>query len=712
MKRYVLLLLASIGAIAIFLLGTAAGNASAFSQHFDTLLWFNLLLLAGLGLLVGARIVQLRRHVRAKVFGSRLMLRMVLMFALVAILPGALVYTLSVQFLNRSIETWFDVHVDNALERGLNLGNSAIEYQLTDLARKAKLIALDLRDDSGFSTPTKLSRQREQIGVQEISLFEEGGLLLAHVGNENASLIPPQPDRKILRLAARDAYRVVEKPADKGLTMRVVVRIPGVDISQKDRVLQMIQPVPSQLAADAELVEQVRNDYKSLSQARRGLKMIYSLTLTVALLMALLGAVVLAIFLSDRIAAPLSHLAKGTRAVAQGDFSQLQPIVSRDELGILTHSFNRMTRQLLDARTTLERNQAEQSAAKAYVEAILGSLSAGVLSFDEHWKLQSANQSALSILGINPQQLGSTVLEEWSQSFPALSPFCEQVSQGFVSGTETWQGQIELAGTPRVLLVRGTRLSAEDDDPEHRGYVLVFDDVTDLLSAQRDAAWGEVARRLAHEIKNPLTPIQLAAERLEHKLADRLDMQSAEFLARNTQTIVKQVGALKQMVDAFRDYARKPTGKKKPLDLQQLISEVLVLYETAPVIRKDSAEGPLLVRGDITHLRQVIHNLMQNAQDAIQETERKQIFVRTERDEHWARLIIEDSGPGINPELMPRIFEPYVTSKTKGTGLGLAIVKKIMEEHQGHIQIGNREAGGAFVRLDLPLWEDATHGQA
>lgn len=665
MKRHVLLVLASVGAIAIFLLATAAGNASAFSQYFDSLLWFNLLLLAGLSLLVGVRFVQLRRHVRGKVFGSRLMLRMVLMFALVAVLPGALVYTLSVQFLNRSIETWFDVHVDNALERGLNLGNSVIEYQLSDLARKAKLTALDLREDDGISLTTKLSRLREQIGVQEISLFEEGGLLLAHAGNENASLIPPQPDRKILRQAARDAYRIVEKPTGKGLTMRVVVRIPSANISQKDRALQLIQPVPSQLAADAELVEQVRNDYKSLSQARRGLKMIYSLTLTVALLMALLGALVLAIYLSDKIAAPLSHLAKGTRAVAQGDFSQQQPIVSRDELGILTHSFNRMTRQLSDARDTLERNQAEQSAAKAYVEAILGSLSAGVLSFDEQWRLQSANQSALSILGINPELLGSTILTEWPLSFPALTPFCEQAHQGFFNDTDTWQGQIELAGTPRVLLVRGTRLSAADDDPDHRGYVLVFDDVTDLLAAQRDAAWGEVARRLAHEIKNPLTPIQLAAERLEHKLADRLDPQSAEFLARNTQTIVKQVGSLKQMVDAFRDYARKPTGKKKPLDLQQLISEILVLYEASPVVRQDNVNGPLQVRGDSTHLRQVIHNLMQNAQDAIQDASNKQICVRTERDERWARLIIEDSGPGFNPELLPRFLNLISPAKPR-----------------------------------------------
>lgn len=712
MKRYLLLLLASVGAIAIFLQATATGNTSAFADYFDSLLWFNLLVLGGLSILVGMRLLQLQRHVRKKVFGSRLMLRMVLMFALVAIFPDALVYTLSVQFLNRSIETWFDVHVDNALDRGLNLGNSAIEYQLSDLARKTKLAALDLRDEIEPPSPSRLSRLREQMGAQEISLFEETGQLLAHVGNENASLIPVMPDRQTIRQAARDAFRAVEKPAGKGLSMRVVARIPSIDISQRDRVLQVIQPVPTQLAADAELVEQVRNDYKTLSQSRRGLKMLYSLTLTVALLMALLGALALAIYLSDKIAAPLSHLAKGTRAVAQGDYSQQQPIVSRDELGILTHSFNRMTRQLGEARSKLEHHQEEQAAAKAYVEAILGSLSAGVLSFNEQWQLQSANQSALDILGINPEQLGSTQLMEWSQNFPALTPFCERIPDGFVQQADVWQGQIELAGTTRVLLVHGTRLSTQDDNPGHRGYVLVFDDITDLLAAQRDAAWGEVARRLAHEIKNPLTPIQLAAERLEHKLSSRLDSAGAELLARNTQTIVKQVGALKQMVDAFRDYARKPTGKKKPLDLQKLINEVLVLYETSPIIRQKNTDESLMVCGDMTHLRQVIHNLMQNAQDAIQEAPTKQINIRTEKDERWVRLIIEDSGPGFNPELLPRVFEPYVTSKSKGTGLGLAVVKKIVEEHQGHIQIGNRDTGGAFVRLDLPLWEEASHGQA
>lgn len=711
MKRRLLLIIAALCTISIFLLGTAAGNTSAFSKYFDILLWFNLILLAGFALLIGARFARLHRHVQGKVFGSRLMLRMVLMFALVAILPGAIVYTLSVQFLNRSIETWFDVRVDNALDRGLNLGNSAIDYQLSELARKAKFIALDLRDTTSVPPLSKLSRMREQIDVQEISLFEETGLLLAHVGNEYASMIPPQPDRQILRQAARDAYRVLERPTEQALIMRVIVRIPSIDISHKDRVLQLIQPVPAQLAADAELVEQVRNEYKSLSQARRGLKMIYSLTLTVALLMTLLGALALAIYLSDKITAPLSHLAKGTRAVAQGDYSQQQPVVSRDELGILTHSFNRMTRQLSEARSTLEENQAAQAAAKAYVEAILGSLSAGVLSFDEHWKLQSANQSALNILDVELDRVSSTPLANWSLTFPSLAPFCEQISLGFLAGEETWQSQIELARSSRMLLVRGTRLTTDDDDPEHRGYVLVFDDITDLISAQRGAAWGEVARRLAHEIKNPLTPIQLAAERLEHKLTCHLDPQNAELLARNTHTIVKQVGSLKKMVDAFSDYARSPTGKKKVLDLQQLIAEVLVLYETGQVTRQDLANGPLMINGDTTHLRQVIHNLLQNAQDAVQDAENKQICVRTERNDRWARLLIEDSGSGFKPELLPRIFEPYVTSKPKGTGLGLAIVKKIVEEHQGHIQIGNRETGGAFVRVDLPLWEETENGQ-
>ncbi|GLS03588.1 two-component sensor histidine kinase [Chitiniphilus shinanonensis] len=705
--RRALLILGCLGTILLFLLATSAGKTSAFSEYYNELLILNGLLLTGLLILVGARLWDLIRKVRARVFGSRLTLRMVLMFALVAVLPGTLVYTLSVQFLNRSIENWFDVRVDNALDRGLNLGHNAIDYQLGDLARKARIVALDVHDDSGSNLLSRLTRMREQLGVQEISVFDETGNTIAHIGNENAGLFPDLPDRATLRQALKEPVRKLEAQSGTELMMRAVVPMPGTRFGMRARLLQLRQPVPEQLAADAELVEQVRSEYKQLSQARVGLKLVYSLTLTLALLMALLGALALAIYLSDRLAAPLSVLARATRAVASGDFSHQQPVISRDELGILTHSFNRMTRQLAEARASLEQHQSEQAAANAYLQAILGSLSAGVLSFDEAWRLASTNQSALRILGIDPTALGEVPLADWPERYPALTGFCTRITEGFLSQEEHWQSQAEIAET-RVLNIRGTRLWV-DDVEARRGFLVVFDDITELISAQRDAAWGEVARRLAHEIKNPLTPIQLSAERLELKLADKLDAPSAELLSRNTQNIVKQVQALKQMVDAFRDYARKPTGKKKALDLQQLLSDVLVLYEAAPISRIDTVHAPLTVEGDATHLRQVIHNLLQNAQDAFQGCEGRdaqpQICVRTEKVDKLARLTVEDNGCGFQAEILARAFEPYVTTKQRGTGLGLAIVKKIIEEHRGRIIAGNREQGGAYVRIELPLME-------
>lgn len=710
MKR-LLLVFAGLGAVLLFLLATAAGNASAFSEYYDVVLILNLLLLGGMAALVIGHLRRLLQRVRSKIFGSRLMLRLVLMFALVAILPGALVYTLSVQFLNRSIETWFDVRVDNALDRGLNLGHNAIDFQLGELVRKGQVIAWDIHDNPSSTLLTRLTQLREQTGVQEITLFDENGNASAHIGNEKASLIPPQPDRKMLRKATYEPFSGLEEGLGGVLDMRVLVPLPGSGFSDKKRFLQLIQPVPQQLAQDAELVEQVRSEYKQLSHSRQGLKMIYSLTLTIALLIALLGALVLALYLSDKLAAPLSLLAAGTRAVAQGDFSQQQPVVSRDELGILTHSFNRMTRQLSETRAKLEQNQAEQAAAKAYVEAILGSISAGVLSFDEDCLLQSTNLSALRILGLDPAKVDQLPLGRWHEPYPVLAKFCAEVLRGVLSDDDHWQCQVELPEDKRVMLVHGTRLSGMPDDFDIMGgFVVVFDDITELLSAQRDAAWGEVARRLAHEIKNPLTPIQLAAERLEHKLTDKLEPQAADLLTRNTQTIVKQVGALKQMVDAFRDYARKPSGKRQPLDFAGLLGEILVLYEAAPIERHLIANTPLMVKGDATHLRQVIHNLLQNAQDAIRESPDPKVCIRCEKDEKWVRLSITDNGPGFSSELLPRVFEPYVTTKTKGTGLGLAIVKKIIEEHHGRIQVGNQPDGGAFVRIELPLWEDAISG--
>ncbi|WP_035058825.1 sensor histidine kinase [Andreprevotia chitinilytica] len=705
MKR-ILVLLGALGAILLFMLASAVGPTSVFSQYYSAILALNVLMLVGLGVLVGTQLWQLGKRVRAKMFGSRLTLRLVLSFALIAVVPGALVYTLSVQFMNRSIENWFNVRVDNALDRGLNLGHNAIDNQLSDLVRKGKVIALDIHDDTGGAVFSRLARLREQFAVQELTLFDESGQTIAHIGNESASLFPNQPERSQLRQAVRDAVTELESKPDTGLTMRALVPVHSSNFGDRVRILQLIQPVPKSLSDDAELVERVRADYKQLSQARQGFKLFYSLTLTIAVLMAFLGATALAIYLSDKLAAPLAVLAEATKAVASGDFSRQQPVTSRDELGILTHSFNRMTRQLADARSTLEKKEAEQAEAKAYLQTLLGSLSSGVLSFDEHWRLVSINQSAQRLLDIDVDQIGETPLSAWNELYPRLTSFCAQVEQGLLSEEDHWQRQVELDDAQCVLNLRGTRLQGSDG-----GFVVVFEDVTRLLSAQRDAAWGEVARRLAHEIKNPLTPIQLAAERLEFKLADKLDAQGAELLQRNTQTIVKQVASLKQMVDAFRDYARMPTGKQKPLDMQQLLNEVLVLYEAAPITRIDHAHGPLRVTGDTTHLRQVIHNLLQNAQDAIQSLDLAsdrtgEICVKTEKADKFARLTIEDSGAGFPPDMLSRVFEPYVTTKQKGTGLGLAIVKKIIEEHHGRITVGNRDSGGASIRIELPLTEE------
>jgi nitrogen fixation/metabolism regulation signal transduction histidine kinase len=419
-----------------------------------------------------------------------------------------------------------------------------------------------------------------------------------------------------------------------------------------------------------------------------------------SLLLALLCALVLAIVFSERLSAPLVLLAAGTRAVAQGDFSQRHPVRSHDELGILTASFNTMTTQLEEARGAAMRNHQQLEGAKAYVESILAKLSAGVLSFDSERRLRSANPSAGVILGVDLEPLMGVRLEDWRERESRLAEISAQMVLAIqAGGDESWEKQVELESGRKVLLMRGSALAGSE-----AGFVVVFDDVTRLLQAQRFAAWGEVARRLAHEIKNPLTPIQLSAERLAHRLADKLLASDAEMLARSTQTIVKQVAQLKGMVDAFSQYARAPETSLQPLDLNTVVREVLTLYEAQrPAITLELDGSLPAVQGDPARLRQVIHNLLQNAEQAITERSSPRITVRTRLDGASARLSVLDNGPGFPPEMLARAFEPYITTKAKGTGLGLAIVKKIVEEHNGSIEISNVPGSGAQVSILLPV---------
>jgi nitrogen fixation/metabolism regulation signal transduction histidine kinase len=702
--KYFLILCLGLGAVLLFLLSTASANTALFAQHYPLLLALNgVVALCLLGLVVYQLLV-LRKKLAARVFGSKLTLRLVLFFSLMAVLPGALVYGVSVQFLAKSIESWFDVRVDKALEGGLSLGRTTLDNMLKELDKKADTVALSLSELPTAEHLTAINSLREQLGVQEATLFSQRGNIIAFSSSERSGLMPDLPSAALLKqIRQQQTYSGIETIPGKGLYLRVVVPVNVLSLNEDIRVLQLLQPVPKQLAQDAEAVQAVYRDYQELSLSRVGLKRLYALTLTLTLLLAWLSALALAFLISERLSAPLEVLAAGTRAVAQGDFSQRPPVKSHDELGILMQSFNIMTHQLSEARAAAERNQEQLQTAKAYLESVLANLSAGVLAFDEAFGLRSANLSAAHILETEFAQLRGTSLEEWSTGNIALRALSEQILASFrQSLSNEWEKQVEYPGKSgtRVLLLRGSRLSGAVQS----GYVVVFDDITHLLQAQRDAAWGEVARRLAHEIKNPLTPIQLSAERLKHKLADKLDKTDLEILKRSTQTIISQVAAMQNMVDAFSDYARTSELVLQPIDLNHLLREVLALYESpALTIKLDLAPKLPQAMGDKTQLRQVIHNLLQNAQDALADVPAPSILVRTEAQGSRIRLTIQDNGSGFPEQLMTRLFEPYVTSKPKGTGLGLAIVKRIVDEHSGVIHIENIKPHGACVSISLPL---------
>jgi len=703
--RLAMFIMTLVSVALLFLLTQAASNTDFFARHYGWLVGLNILLGLAMALLIGLQLFRLWRDHRQQVFGARLKFRLMLMLAIMALVPGALIYAVSVQFVTRSIESWFDVRVEQALEAGLNLGRDALEGVTLGLVSTARDAALAIAQREPAQAPAVLNKLKQVTGAQSSTLLQVTGNridVLATTQARGELPVLPLPGQ-VAEARKNGAFSVIEADGTGLPVLRALVTLPTptgqTDSRQMDsRLLEVVMPVPAKLAGDSEAVQSVYREYRELELAREGLTRLYALTLTLTLLLALAAAFSAAFILARRFTAPLTILAEGTQAVAAGDFSPKQTVVSHDELGILTQSFNRMTFQLREAHTETERHRADLERARAYLQEVLDNLSAGVLAFDRRFVLKAVNGAAGKLLAEDWIGLLSEPLEGW----PRQEQLARTIRDGFARhGGATWQQEVERVladGRKQQLMVHGSELPEQSGG----GYVVVFDDITELLAAQRATAWGEVARRLAHEIKNPLTPIQLAAERLEHKLVSRLPETDADMLQRSTRTIVNQVQAMKHMVDSFRDYARLPPANLMPLDLNELLQELLVLYEaSATPIRADLADPLPKIQGDPAQLRQIIHNLIRNAQDATEGLSGGQIEVATRVLGKQVELRIADTGAGFPPEIMANAFEPYVTTKPKGTGLGLPIVKKIIEEHGGKITLSNRETGGAEIRIVL-----------
>ena len=742
--RYLLMVSATTVGVLLFLLAVASGDTQLFDSYYSWVLGANIAVGVGLLAVVLFLLARLYSRYRRGRFGSRLMARMVLMFAVMGIVPGIVIYLVSVQFVSRSIESWFNVKVESALESGLNLGRAALESSLRDLRLKAAGVSEELADMSDSLIAARLPKIIERNQLQEAIVVNSSGKLVASTNTKLTRLLPELPTPSMLaRAHSSEGFGVIDgmPGADKDglmpeqIRLRVIVPIRSdgslFKLRGDARYLLLVQPVPEKLSVNAEALRVAYSEYQERSLARTGLRKFFLVTLTLVLLLAIFAAMVSAFLLASDFAQPLLLLAEGTKAVAQGNLSPRPIMATPDELGTLTQSFNIMTMQLSDAREAVERNRHALEDAKAYLESVLANMSAGVIVFDEQWQLVTFNASAERILRLELKPLLGTAMS----LIPALSAFRDPVMRSFSRlnaqaaadrsevDAQHWQQQIEIPrergsnysdSTDITLLARGSHLPVGAG----RGYIIVFDDITDVISGQRSIAWAEVARRLAHEIKNPLTPIQLSAERLHMKLQPKLAGDDMALLERGTNTIVNQVVAMQQMVDNFRDYAKTPPPLLQALDLNALISEILELYsgmEISDAIQPVLQPNLPIILGDATQMRQVVHNLLQNAQDAVADIRRSgrepAIQIVTEAFDYpdaggqprtAVRLTVSDNGPGFDPALIKRAFEPYVTSKPKGTGLGLPVVKKIIDEHGGRIEVQNRKDGpGAKVLILL-----------
>ncbi len=744
----------SLGMVLLFLLTQATNNRELYERNYERLFVLNVVVAVLLLLVIAWVVMRLLMRLRKGKFGSRLLVKLAAIFALVGVLPGGLIYVVSYQFVSRSIESWFDVKVEGALDAGLSLGRATLDTLTEDLSNKARTAAAQLSGIPDATAGLVVERLREQLGVSDVVLWSGSGQLIAGAGQSRFALNPDRPSAQQVRTVR--AQRVVasiegldEQGLNSGTTVarikvQALVDSRRIGLLAEPRILQIAQVLPPTLVANLIAVQEANREYQERALARLGLRRMYIGTLTLSLFLAVFGAVLLAVLLGNQLARPLLVLAEGVRQVAAGDLRPKAALQGKDELGGLTRSFAVMTQQLSDARGAVDKSMGEVIAARTNLQTILDNLTAGVIVLDAKGVILTSNPGATRVLRAPLAAFEGRPLTEVNglQKFAlnVQAQFDDFLRERSQHGLDHWQSSFELNAVASeqssnnafsmvpnaiVLVARGAELPGESR-------LLVLDDISEIVSAQRSQAWGEVARRLAHEIKNPLTPIQLSAERMEMKLEAKLTGPDLALLKKSVKTIVDQVDAMKRLVNDFRDYARLPMAKLKPLDLNALIQDVMCLYEdmgNGDSMRADLATAlrvPVtltldgacpLIMGDAQQLRQVLHNLLQNAQDAseaaITAGQLGTVTLITQHDPQRGRvrLIVRDTGTGFPDNILKRAFEPYITTKAKGTGLGLAVVKKIADDHGARIAIANHVVDdmvqGAQVSLSFNI--SATH---
>ena len=692
--------------LSLQMISSATVDSQLFGRIYYFLIIINIITLILFFLLIANQSWKLYKQYKQQVPGSRLTLRMVLTFVTLVILPTTILYFFSIQFIQRSIDSWFDASVEHALKDAMNLSKAAVDDKKKAHLKEIKRLVKDLQDEKRSITVLTLSEIREKSGAEEVTLLSSRGKLLASTSEEEGEIIPDIPDSELLLpLQQGSDYVHVDLSDDGYQGIRVLVRL-AVNNSTEFFILQALYPLNSHQRKMAASVQQAYTEYSELVYLRNPLKYTFSLTLSLVLLLGLLSAIWAAFVFAKRLSSPIRDLAEGTRAVAEGNYHQPIPMLDSGDLGQLVESFNKMTRQLSKTHSQLEESNVHTEAQRAYLEVILRNLTSGIICLDESKKIQRLNPEASHILDIDAEQYIGFHIHDLSFSEPKLEPLVEKILTFMDGGMERWREEITLIhNTKKMIIICRANILPD------KGSVIVLEDVTALIQAQKNAAWGEVARRLAHEIKNPLTPIQLSAERINHKFKRKMEKQDGETLNRLTNTIVSQVDNMKELVKAFSEYAKLPKLNIAALQINSLIMDVLDMYRTLSdlTIKTSLDEENIYIEADSGKIRQVLHNLIKNALEAMADNSEKCLFIGLKilHNHQTVQLCVEDCGMGIKEVLLSNIFDPYVTEKSKGSGLGLAIVKKIVEEHGGTIRAENIVkdgiiSGSRFI-ISLPI---------